>query len=81
MGLFDGIRAMAAERAAEAKRQAEEKRQRELERLSQMTDREILIEIRMLLEEHGKRIANLEQNMDSMSGEVSQMYMKDLTKG
>jgi len=32
----------------------------------------------MMLEEYGKRITNLEQSVDSMSGEVAQMYINDL---
>ena len=80
MGLFDNMRAKAAERAAEKKRLAEEKRQKELERLSQLSDREILIEIRLLLDDYGERISRLENNVDSMSGEVSQMYINDLTE-
>lgn len=31
-----------------------------------------------MLEEYGKRITNLEQSVDSMSGEVDQMYINDL---
>lgn len=79
MGFINNVRARAAERAAEAKRQEEEKCRQERERLSLMSDREILIEIRMLLEEHGKRLTNLEQNVNSMAGEVEQMYINDLT--
>ena len=32
----------------------------------------------MMLEEYEKRITNLEQSVDSMSGEVDQMYINDL---
>ena len=80
MGVFSNIRAKAAERAAEAERIAEEKRKAEIVRLSQMSEKDILIEIHLMLTNYGKRISDLESQVSSMSGEVSQMYVNDIIK-
>lgn len=80
MGVFSNIRAKAAERASEAERIAEEKRKAEIARLSQMNEKDILIEIHMMLAGYGKRISDLESQVSSISGEVSQMYVNDIMK-
>ena len=87
MGLLSNIRAKAAERAAEAAERAaeaarieEEKKQAEIARLTQMSEKELLVDIYMKLNDFEKRVSSIESKLKETSDEVNQLYIDHLTK-
>ena len=79
--MFDKLKAKAQSRKEEELRQAEERRKAEIDRLSQLTEKEILIEIRMLLGGLDQRVTALEDEVGSISSEVNQLRLDGLLKG
>ena len=87
MGLLSNLRAKAAERAAEAAERAaeaarieEEKKQAEIARLTQMSEKELLVDIYMKLNDFEKRVSSIESKLKETSDEVNQLYIDHLTK-
>ena len=87
MGLLSNLRAKAAERAAEAAERAaeaarieEEKKQAEIARLTQMSEKELLVDIYMKLNDYEKQISSIESKLKETSDEVNQLYIDHLTK-
>ena len=74
MGLLSSLREKAAKRAAEAARIEEEKKKAELARLTQMSEKELLIEIHLMLKDLEKRISNIESKLDDTSFKVDLIY-------
>lgn len=77
MGFIKNMQAKAAERKAEAERLAREEEEKERARLAAMSEKELLIEIRMLLAQHDKRLSSIEDDISYMQSQVTMTYLKE----
>ena len=77
MGFIKNMQAKAAERKAEAERIAREEEEKERARLAALSEKELLIEIRMLLAQYDKRLSSIESDISYMQSQVNMISLKE----